>query len=366
MLGPRGMFELRPFQKEAIESISRHKHTLLIAPTGSGKSLVFQHYLSVVRPNTRALLVSPLNALARQQAERLRAFGIPVGVGSGPVSDRGVWVVSPERLTGQALSRLREWRPDLMIVDEAHCVWEWGESFRPAFSRLPGLMREFAIPKTFWCTATLPGPAHLDLQRRMGEKIHTLGRFRLPEVLELNPIFSRLFERMDLLQSLLVRHASDSGMIFVNTRASAERVQRYLSHWGVGSIFYHAGMSREERVNLERLLSARTISDPPLWVVATSAFGMGMDYPWFRICILFEPSFTLLSVAQALGRVGRSGLGAPARAYLLWHPDDFLRQEWLSALADRNRTRLLEVRQWLEGGGDLRFRLEKYFNEGYE
>jgi len=153
-------------------------------------------------------------------------------------------------------------------------------------------------------------------------------------------------------------------MIFVNTRASSERVQRYLRHWGIESLFYHAGMSSEERVGLERVLSRRREGDPPLWVVATSAFGMGMDYAWFRVCILFEPGFTLLSVAQALGRVGRAG--REALAYVLWHPDDFLRQEWFMQASLRNRTRLMEVKHWLETPENPRFSLEKYFNEGYD
>jgi ATP-dependent DNA helicase RecQ len=360
---------LKTFQKQAIDSLIRHQHTLLIAPTGSGKSLVFQHYLSVVRPKTRAVFVSPLNALARQQALRFASFRIPVAQGcgaggGGPPSGPGVWILNPEKLSGGSAARLREWRPDLLIVDEAHCVWEWGESFRPAFERLPELLLEEKIPKSFWCTATLPKPAHQDLKVRIGSSLCSLGQFEFPENLKLGSIYSPLFERMDLLQTLLLRHRADSGMIFVNTRSSAERVQRYLRFFGIRSIFYHAGLSTEERLGLEAILSKKKAADPPLWVVATSAFGMGMDYSWFTVCILFEPSFSLLALAQALGRVGRGGVAACA--YLLWHEDDFLRQGWFMQASPRNRSRLLEVRSFLETPGDPRFRLEKYFNEGYE
>jgi ATP-dependent DNA helicase RecQ len=259
---------------------------------------------------------------------------------------------------------MREWNPDLLIVDEAHCVWEWGESFRPAFERLPELLQQEKIPKSFWCTATLPRPAHQDLKRRIGSGLHSLGRFELPKNLKIGSIHSPLFERIDLLQALLLRHQPDSGMIFVNTRGSADRVQRYLHFFGIRSVFYHAGLSTEERLALEAILSKKKTSDPPLWVVATSAFGMGMDYSWFTVCILFEPSFSLLSLAQALGRVGRGGV--ESSAYLLWHEDDFIRQGWFSKSSVRNRSRLLEVRRFLETPGDPCFRLEKYFNEGYD
>jgi ATP-dependent DNA helicase RecQ len=363
------MHDLKPFQKEALDSLSRHEHTLLIAPTGSGKSLVFQRYLSRVRPESRAVFISPLNALARQQARRFEGFSIPVTVGcgaggKGPPSGRGVWILNPEKLEGSALSRLGEWGPDLLIVDEAHCVWEWGASFRPAFRRIPDLLVDRKIPKSFWCTATLPGAALLDLNSRIRPRLHRIGVFGFPPALRLRLIRSPLFERMDLLQRLLAEHAGESGMVFVNTRSSAERVRKYLQFFGVGSVFYHAGMGVEERLALESLLASKKAGDPPLWVVATSAFGMGMDYSWFSVCILFEPSFSLLAMAQALGRVGRSGL--PARAYVLWHPDDFFRNAWFSGMSLRNRSRLLEVRAFLESPGDPCFRLENYFKEGYD
>ncbi len=354
------MHILKPFQKEAVETLSNHPHTLLLAPTGSGKSLVFQHYLSKIRPSARAVFVSPLNALARQQAERFQSFGIPVD----PPSGRGVWILNPEKLTGRLFSRLRKWRPELLIVDEAHSIWEWGDSFRPAFQRIPEVPKIANISKTLWCTATLPFAARKDLMARIGTGLKVLGGFQMPKNIELAPIHSPLFERMDLLQTLLLRHRAESGMIFVNTRSTAERVQKFLSFFGVPSIFYHAGMSLEERLALEKRLSLQTGNDPPLWVVATSAFGMGMDSSWFWVCILFGPSFSLLALAQALGRVGRGG--GSARAYLLWHEDDFRRQGWFQQISDRNRSRLLEVQKFLETPGDPRFRLEKYFNEGYE
>ncbi len=361
--------KLKPFQREAVESIRNHPHTLLIAPTGSGKSLVFQSYLLEQARSIRAILVSPLNALARQHHQKLCDLGIrsTLGVGKsgmGPPDGPGVWIVNPERLSVRGGSPARSWKPGFLIVDEAHCIWEWGNSFRPAFAPIPDLPAELAIPKSFWCTATLPGPARLELRKRLGASLRKLGKFSVPESLSIRRIRSRSFERVDLLRSLILRKRGSCGMIFVNTRSSSERIQAYLGFWGIPSVFYHAGMGADERIALERRLSGHRAGDGSLWVVATSAFGMGMDYGFLETCILFEPSFSLLSLAQALGRVGRSG--RTAEAFVLWDPDDFIRGEWIVALSPENRSRLEEVRAWCESPEDPRISLEKFFNEGYE
>jgi ATP-dependent DNA helicase RecQ len=152
-------------------------------------------------------------------------------------------------------------------------------------------------------------------------------------------------------------------MIFVNTRHSSERIRAWLKGWGFESVFYHAGMGLEERVGLEADLRKREIGGQAIWVVATSAFGMGMDYPFLSRCILFEPSFTLLSLAQALGRVGRAGASAQAR--VLWHEDDFLRHSWLAQDSERNRLDFEEVREWCQSEECPRLALERYFHPSH-
>ncbi|NDG85367.1 MAG: ATP-dependent DNA helicase RecQ [Proteobacteria bacterium] len=360
---------LRPFQIEALESLRIHAHTLLVAPTGSGKSLIFQTYLKQHARVLRSILVSPLNALARQHEQKLRALGIPAFLGVGksgvsPPSGPGVWIVNPENLAGTGIRKSKEWGAGLLIVDEAHCIGEWGESFRPAFRRIPGLVRELGIPKSFWCTATLPPSARCELRAELGAGLRELGRFAIPDELRIHRLQSAGFERLDLLRSLIERNRSVSGMIFTNTRSSSERVRAYLSAWGCESVFYHAGLGSDERIALEKRLEGHDATARPLWVVATSAFGMGMDYPFLETCILFEPSFSLLSLAQAVGRVGRAGKSASA--YVLWHPDDFERHAWIASHSPQNRSRLEEVRQWCGSPDNPRMGLEKFFNEGYE
>ncbi len=358
--------QLKPFQKQALRSFRENPHTILISSTGSGKSLVFQRFLQQFK-YTRAILIVPLNALARQHERRFRDLGIPVtqGVGSegeGPPDGPGVWILNPEKIFHRYQNSIREWAPDVLIVDEAHCVWEWGARFRPEFSRVPELVREFSIPKSFWCTATLPKEALEQIVKGLPGKPHVLGQFEIPENLKIERIRVPPHRRMEYLRSKLMECPEVSGMIFVSTRKSSERVQAFLGLWGIPVVSYHAGMSREERLNLESRLAFQGRTGGRIWVVATSAFGMGMDYPFLTRCILFEPSFSLLALSQALGRVGRAGVAA--RAEVLWHENDFERHSWFYEGSTQNRESLEEVRRWCSTRDCQRAYLEKYFNEG--
>ncbi len=357
--------ELRPFQREAYQSIVNHDHTILIAPTGSGKSLIFQSYLKNFSVSTRALFISPLNALARQQATNFRALGIPVFQGVGKDSERalsrsGVWILNPEKLYGKFRKDVEDWKPNLLIVDEAHCVWEWGQSFRREFAELPHLVDEISIQKSFWCTATLPKLALQQIKESLPTPPNILGQFHLPTQLEVVRLHAAPHVRIEVLRSLLASCSSQSGMIFVATRKASDRVLQYLRYWSLPAVAYHAGMSSEERLALEQQISRHAQSGQPIWIVATSAFGMGMDYPFLKTCILFEPSFNLLSLAQALGRVGRSAENS--RAYVFWHSNDFVRHSWLLQQSVRNQQRYEEVREWCETKACPRAHLEKYFN----
>jgi ATP-dependent DNA helicase RecQ len=357
---------LKHFQKEALQSLIQNPHTILIAPTGSGKSLIFQAYLAQFK-KTRALLISPLNALARQHETRFKDFGIETyqGVGAGdpgPPKGPGVWILSPEKLCGRYLAEARAWKPDLLIVDEAHCIWEWGNHFRPEFAQVPSLVKTLKIKKSFWCTATLPRPALKQILKDLPENPVVLGQFEIPKNLKIERVRVSPHRRLEYLKAMLEQRKTESGMIFVSTRKSSVRIETYLKHWGVPVLSYHAGMSSEERLSLERRLQEKTNSKHPIWIVATSAFGMGMDYPFLTSCILFEPSFSLLSLSQALGRVGRGGVRANAQ--VLWHENDFERHSWFLEQSSRNQKSIEEVRDWCLTRDCQRAHLEKYFNGG--
>ena len=368
MLSIEFMFpELKPFQRDALLSLNQNFHTVLVAATGSGKSLVFQKYLYDFRSSTRAIIVTPLNALARQIADGLKQIQLNVKLGVGrvgepPPTGSGVWIVSPEKIFSPGgFSKARAWQPNLMIVDEAHCVWEWGAEFRPDFSRLPGLVSDLKIKKTFWCSATLPGPALNAISQGLPSEPYRIGRFSIPVQLRIERMEIPSHRKLILLRNLLGQTKSSSGMIFVSTRASAERLRLYLKNWGFPAMFYHAGMSPEERVILETKLSKQ---DPlePIWVVATSAFGMGMNYPFLKTCILFEPSLSLLALAQALGRVARGS--ESAGAYVFWHEDDFRNLRAMMSPGSTGIQRLNEVKTWCATHSCPKQFLENYFNAG--
>ena len=352
---------LRSDQLEALSQLNAHDHLIYIAATGSGKSVLFQKYLHD-HPKIRAVLISPLNALSRQQAERFLSLGIPVFQKNAPSHDDvGVWILSPEKLQGRTLSTLEYWKPSFLIVDEAHCIWEWGREFRPAYRKTLELSKLPSIRKTLWCSATLPQIAQRELFAHLKthekNRVKILGQFELPKQMNLRSEKISPEIRLNWLRNRLGLYADQSGLVFCNTRSAAEAIQKYLKLWGVTSFFYHAGLSREEKLNLEKRLLHQRESSLPMVVVATSAFGMGMDYAFFQFCILFEPPFSILSLVQAIGRVGRSGQGSvskTARAHVLWHPVDFARNKaWIDQT---------EVYEWCRSLENPATCLENYFN----
>lgn len=357
--------ELRPFQKSALDALARPGHVLCVAPTGSGKSLIYERAASI--PGRKTLIVTPLVALARQQRARLAASArLPVSLGAGAPSEPppprgrgGAWIVSPEKLLFEPkLRALREWKPDFLVVDECHCLWEWGEAFRPAFRLIPGLLKDPGIGTSLWLTATLPREARDELRSMLGGTLRELGGFGLPPALDVRVARVRLADRAEALLGW-VRQQRAPGIVFAPTRDSASRLGRLIEAMGVSVIVYHAGLGSEER----RIAEARVASGSARVIVATSAFGMGMDYPVLEWVALWQAPATLLSFAQAIGRVGRDPRRR-ARALVLWDEDDFRLLEWTLRGLPRRRQRLMEVRAFLMSTRCRRVDLVAYFDQG--
>jgi ATP-dependent DNA helicase RecQ len=342
---------LKPFQREAIALLESGANLLCIAPTGSGKSLIFETFAQ--RRWTRMLLVSPLVALARQQAARLEGLGVRVG--RGFTAGDGVWLTSPEGLDSPHAGRaLDDWRPNFLVVDECHCFWEWGESFRPAFQGLPGLLRRYEAAKSLWLTATLPWNARLELRRSIPGPLIEMGAFELPRGIRVHVQQTAWPDRAARLLAW-ARTVRGPGLVFVGTREASVRISRFLGLQGLDSAPYHAGMSSEER----RLVEDDARRGKSGVVVATSAFGLGMDLPSLRWVVLWQPLGSLLSMAQAIGRVGRGG--AEGDALLLWSPEDFQLLEWTIGGSERRRRELLEVQRFFVGTKDVRSAFRSYF-----
>lgn len=360
---------LRPFQKDALQALQRPGHLIVIAPTGSGKSLIYEQYLK--NPGTKMLLITPLVALSRQQHRNLLELGIVSKLGTGEGSDgppldlkpheSGVWIVSPEKLffplKKGVLQLLEKWSPNFLVVDECHCFWEWGRHFRPAFLEVPKLIEIFQIPRSLWLTATLPQKAHQALKAALPLPQLSLGSFELPTQLELYNHAVSWPQRSDFLMEW-VRVQPNPGIIFVPTRNGTERVSRLLSTLGRTLIPYHAGMSIEERQNLEALI--QTAPNPV--IVATSAFGMGMHFSQLTWCLLWQAPLSLLSLAQAVGRVGRGSQGG--RAFILWDRDDFQLIEWSARGSAERREDLQEVLLYLQQKKCRKAGLKEYFDTG--
>lgn len=356
---PSEVFELRPFQKEALKTLHQPGHIICISPTGSGKSLIYENYSQ----KHRTLLVTPLIALARQQHARLMSLGIPVTLAAGPdpepppASKTGVWIISPERLAhAGSAQKAAAWKPDLLAVDECHCLWDWGEKFRPSFLLIPDFLNKHSIKRSIWLSATLPKAARDELARELPSPLTEIGEFALPPTLHLSIEKTSWPNRANrLLEFVLSR--TDAGIVFVQTRANAQRLTHLLQAAGKRCALYHAGMASEERRIIERKIEDR---DPEI-IIATSAFGMGMDHPHLRWAVLWQAPPSLLALAQSIGRAGRHRL-MKSHALILWDDEDFRLIEWVTHGSRRRLQELQDVRHFLAQTACRRAALADYFS----
>jgi ATP-dependent DNA helicase RecQ len=360
---------LRPFQEKALKILENPVHLIGISATGSGKSLIYERYAQT--PNTRTILITPLVALARQQAKKLAQLNLKVSLGAGPEAkppptlrrgESGVWIISPEKLFSplkeSSHEKLREWRPNYLVVDECHCLWDWGRNFRPAFQSIPGLIKEFSIKRSLWLTATLPPQARAELRENLPQPVSEIGEFDVPGGLELTLCQTAWPKRIFSL-STWIHFQKGAGIIFVPTRKTALRIFRIFDAQGENCAYYHAGMSSEERQNLERLI----LNEKIRIVVATSAFGMGMDYGHLSWVALLQAPSSLLGFAQAIGRVGRAE--KRGKAMVFWDFEDFKLLEWMlqGDQADEKRKELVHVMHYLQEDRCRVVGLKDFFSE---
>ena len=338
---------LRSFQKEALQTLNGKGHVICVAPTGSGKSRIFVDWLRT-RSTKRAVLFVPLVALARQHRLTLNEAGV--------LEDR-VQILSPESVAlneTQTLKKIKKWNPSLIICDECHCVWEWGNQFRPALSRLPSWVSQLQVSRSLWLTATLNPEARRFLIKNLPQPVYELGRFELPKNLEVSSIRVPWADRLQVMLDQ-VHQNSGQGVVFCWTRNACERTAQLIRESGRSALAYHAGLSREERITIEDQLR----KTPNLIIVATSAFGMGMDITDLKWVLLWKAPSSVAALAQAFGRVGRSGnIG---RAIVMWDESDFETWEWAIQGCSQKRSELQRIYQFLIDTEPLSLRWNKYF-----
>ncbi len=329
LLGHFGLDEFRPGQREAVAAALAGRDSLVVMPTGGGKSLCYQ--LPGIASEALTVVVSPLIALMADQYRRLVLGGHPAAmIASGmdapqaarALSDvRGgrarIVLCSPERFASSSfLAALAERRIDLFAVDEAHCVSEWGHDFRPDYLRLRGVIDRLGSPPVMACTATATEQVAEEISARLGLRDPHVMRagFDRPnlsfDVIQFEGAGSKARKQM-LLALALSDPANRPAIVYCGTRRDVEEVTEQLRGQGLLAVGYHAGMQPDERASAQH----RFMNGDAEVVVATNAFGMGVDKADVRAVVHWAIPKSVEAYYQEVGRGGRDG--EPARAILL-------------------------------------------------
>lgn len=366
--------ELRVFQREALQQLGRSSATdrpnavLCISPTGSGKSRIFQQWILSRRQPSRVLLVVPLLALGEQQSRILRGLGITtVGraqslnscmrawLGQDP---RVVWITSPERLLSSGLDRFfHEHAPDLVVLDEIHTYWEWGTGFRSSMRTALALLEKIKPRWILGLTATLPAVARNWLVKEVPSwQWAECGARALPDGLEVSAYKVPFRERSQWLLANLTQ--TQGGLLYLSTRKAVDHWASWLARVVPPEqqvIAYRGGWSSEERSLQLRQIEREFRNGHSPWIIATSAFGLGMDFPGLDRVIAVHPLMTPLATAQVLGRAGRNGRRGLGQ--ILWSEEDFRLQSWAfsgKSASGESREPLIheaiKVLKWLDSG----------------
>jgi ATP-dependent DNA helicase RecQ len=323
-----GFDSFRPGQEEIVNAVTRGENVLAIMPTGGGKSLCFQ--LPALARNGLTVVISPLIALMRDQVRGLKEAGVAAGaLTSGNTQeetdavfaslDNGslkLLYMAPERLAaGGIIGMLRRANVQMIAVDEAHCVSQWGHDFRPDYLRIGELRRNLDVPLAAF-TATADAETQQEIVTRLfdGAAPSTFLRgFDRPNI---HLAFAAKDGPRAQVLDFAAARKSQSGIVYCGTRAKTETLAQALSAAGHSACFYHGGMAAEDRRHVE----GRFAVEEGLIVVATVAFGMGVDKPDIRWVVHADLPKSIEAYYQEIGRAGRDG--GPAETLALYGADD--------------------------------------------
>jgi ATP-dependent DNA helicase RecQ len=351
-----GYSELRPLQEQAIRAGLEKRDSLVVLPTGGGKSLCYQVPAALAQRTD--IVVSPLISLMKDQVDGLRECGYPAAAlytGMSPESVRETEAqivagrfrlvfVAPERLlTARFLQMLKGVDVGAFAIDEAHCISHWGHDFRPEYRQLADLKSRFpqASVHAYTATATERVRADIAQQLRLHDPVLLVGNFDRPNLVY--RVIPRIDTRAQVLEALR-RHRGEAAIVYCISRSDTEALARALQSNNIRAAHYHAGMEPDERRRAQEAFAAEEIDV----VVATVAFGMGIDRSDVRCVIHAAMPKSIEHYQQETGRAGRDGL--EAECVLLYSAADFIRWE---SLVDKSAAGSNGAREVITAGREL-------------
>jgi ATP-dependent DNA helicase RecQ len=371
-----GYSSFRPLQREAMDAVLQRRDSLLVLPTGGGKSLCFQ--APALALDGLAIVVSPLISLMKDQVDTLVGNGVPAACyNSAMPADHKAEVarglrdgryrllyVAPERLVGEGgdgFQNLLSARPiSFIAVDEAHCISQWGHDFRPEYRQLARLRDRWPEVSLHAFTATATARVRQDIVSQLGlrDAVELVGSFDRPNLIY--RVLARSSLKSQILE-VLERHRGEAGIIYCTSRREVEALAQWLQDTGWRARPYHAGLADDQR---HRNQDAFLNEDVDL-IVATVAFGMGIDRSDVRFVIHAGAPQSLEHYQQESGRAGRDGL--EAECVLISSGADFLKWRLMleknGELSDARRSLMRDMERYAASVGCRHKRLVGYFGE---
>ncbi|MGV7091477.1 ATP-dependent DNA helicase RecQ [Siccibacter turicensis] len=371
-----GYQQFRPGQETIINTVLDGRDCLVVMPTGGGKSLCYQ--IPALVKEGLTVVVSPLISLMKDQVDQLLANGVAAAcLNSTQSRDQQLEVltgcrtgqvrllyIAPERLMmDNFIDQLSHWPLAMVAVDEAHCISQWGHDFRPEYAALGQLRQRLPNVPFIALTATADDTTRLDIVRLLGlhDPLIQISSFDRPNI---RYMLMEKFKPLDQLMRYVQEQRGKSGIIYCNSRAKVEDTAARLQSKGISAGAYHAGLEHQVRAEVQEKFQR----DDLQIVVATVAFGMGINKPNVRFVAHFDIPRNIESYYQETGRAGRDGL--PAEAMLFYDPADMawlrkcLEEKQPGPLQDIERHKLNAMGAFAEAQTCRRLVLLNYFGEG--